>query len=158
MKIVWGLIAIFLVSIGSGMETHGGSAKRVAFRSLSEPELWAIGEKPLYLIVTEKNWSTHYANRPGGDFAKNIYIVASLGMKPNPGHRIKILQIQQEKEKITIKTEIREPDPQKAYAQVLVHPIAVAEVPKANLPPYSFLTFVFTDQKGKEIASVKANI
>ncbi len=118
-----------------------------------------MGDNPAYLVITEKNWPTYFSSQPqGSDFKTNIYIVASLGMKPNPGHRVKILQIQQEKEKVTVKLEIGEPDPKKLYAQVIVNPRAIAEIPKINLQPFNSLTFVFLDQKGRELASIKAEI
>jgi hypothetical protein len=40
----------------------------------------------------------------------------------------------------------------------MVKPIAVAEVPKANLQLLKQLSFVFVDQKGKELATVKTEI
>lgn len=141
------------------MPLYSEEGRRVAFRAVANPQLWSLAEKPAYLVMTEKNWSTYYSSPPqGSDFDKCIYIVASLGMKPNPGYRVRILQLQQEKEKIIIKAELGEPDPKKSYAQVMVYPIAVAEVPKANLQPYNLLTFVFIDQEGHQIATVKAEI
>jgi hypothetical protein len=78
-------------------------------------------------------------------------------MKPNPGYRVKILELQQEKEKITIKVDLGEPDPKKVYAQVIVYPTSVAEVEKANFLAYTSLTFVFADQKGKPLATGQAS-
>lgn len=141
------------------MPLHGEATKRVPFRAVPNAEEWGLGDKPGYLVITEKNWSTYYSSPPkGADFTTSIYIVASLGMKPNPGYSIKILQLQQKKEKITVKVKLGEPDPDKVYAQVIVHPIAVVEVSKANLQPYNMLSFIFTDQKGREITTVKAEI
>ena len=110
-------------------------------------------------MITEKNGSAYYSNPPqGSDFDEYIYVIASLGVKPNPGSRIKILQLRQENEKIIIKVEVSEPDPKKLYAQVIVYPTAVAEVPKANLQPSKLYTFVFIDQKGQQLAALKAEI
>ena len=109
-------------------------------------------------VVTKKNKSVCGANPPyTADFAKNIYIVASLGMKPNLGYTVKIEQIRQEKDKITIRLKFGEPEPKKFYAQVIVHPISVAEVPLVNLRLSISLLFVFVDEKGKQLASVKAD-
>jgi len=141
------------------MPSYSEESKSISFRAVPDPVQWSLGDKPAYLVVTEKNWSTYFSSPPkGSDFARYIYVVASLGMKPNPGYSIKITQLQQEKEKITVKVKLGEPDPQKFYAQVIVYPIAVVEVPKANLQPYTPFTFFFIDQKGRQIATVKAEI
>jgi len=141
------------------MPLHSEVTKSIAFQSVPNPEEWSTGDKPAYLVVTEKNWSAYYSSPPkGSNFATCIYVVASWGVKPNPGYRIRILQVRQKKETLTIKVELMEPDPKKVYPQVIVRPIAVAEVPKANLQPYNLLSFVFTDQKGRQIAAVKAEI
>jgi len=159
MKKIWWLVILFLVAMESCMAVQSEVAKPVVFGDVPSPEEWAPGDKVAYLVVTDKNWSTYYSSPPkGSDFATYIYVVASLGMKPNPGYRVKILQIQQEKEKITVKVELGEPDPKKFYAQVMVYPIAVAEIPKTNLQKFDLLNFIFTDQKGREIASVKTEI
>ena len=157
-KIRW-LSIFLLITSWSCTTLHGGELKTVTFRSVPTPELWAMGDKPAYLVITEKNWPTYFSNQPkGSDFKTNIYIAASLGMKPNPGHSVKILQIQQEREKVVVRLEIGEPDPKKFYAQVIVYPRALAEVPTMNLQPFRSLTFVFLDQKGRELASIRAEI
>jgi hypothetical protein len=133
--------------------------KPVAFHPLANPQPWILGDKPSYLVVTEKNWPSYYLSQPkGADFAANIYIVVSLGLKPNPGYTVRILQLQQQGEVINVKLELGEPDPNKFYIQVMVQPIAVAEVPKANLQSLKQLRFVFVDQKGKELATVNTEI
>jgi hypothetical protein len=120
--------------------------KPIVFGDVSYPEEWAFGDKLAYLVVTDKNWTTYYSNPPqGSDFATCIYMVASLGVRPNPGYRIRILQIKQQNERITVSVELMEPDPKKVYPQVIVRPIAVAEVPKGNLQPYYPLHFVFSN-------------
>ena len=133
--------------------------KPVTFHPLANPQPWALGDKPSYLVITEKNWPSYYSSQPkGADFTANIYIVASLGLKPNPGYTVRILQLQQQGEVINVKLELGEPDPNKFYIQVMTKPIAVAEVPKANLQPLKLMSFVFIDQKGKELAIVKTEI
>lgn len=133
--------------------------KPVPFRTLSHPEQWTLGDEPAYLAVTEKNWSKYYSSPPGGsDFAAYIYVVASLGMKPSPGYTIKIAQIQQQKERITIRAELGEPDPKKFYAQVIVYPLAVAQIPIGKFEQRGLLRFVFIDQKGRQLATVETEI
>ena len=145
--------------LGSCMPSHSEESKSISFRGVPNPEGWSLGDKLAYLVVTDKNWTAYYSNPPqSSDFTNNIYVVASLGMKPNPGYRIKILQLQQEKDKVTVKLELGEPDPKKFYAQVIVYPCAVAEVPKANFQKYDLLNFIFTNQKGKEISTAKVEI
>jgi hypothetical protein len=159
MKKIWWLVILFLVAMESCMPLHSKVTKPVVFRDVSDPGEWAIGDKLAYLVVTDKNWSTYYSSPPkGSDFATCIYVIASLGVRPNPGYRIRILRIQQERDVIRIIVELMEPDPKKVYPQVLVHPIAVAEVPKANLQKFDLLNFVFTDQKGRQISTVKIEI
>ena len=136
------------------MTSHSEMMTSIAFRAVSNPQLWTLGDKPSYLVVTEKNWPSYYSSQPkGADFTANIYIVASLGLKPNPGYTVRILQLQQQGEVTNVKLELGEPDPNKSYIQVMVKPTAVAEVSKANLP-LPQLRFVFLDQKGKELATV----
>jgi hypothetical protein len=130
--------------------------KPITFHPFPNPQTWALGDKPSYLVVTEKNWPSHYSSQPrGADFTANIYIVVSLGLKPNPGYTVRILQLQQQGEVINVKLELGEPDPNKFYIQVMTRPIAVAEVPRANLPSLKQPSFAFIDQKGKELATVK---
>jgi hypothetical protein len=133
--------------------------KSVAFRAVSNPQLWTLGDKPSYLVVTQEDWPSYYSRQPkGADFTANIYIIASLGLKPNPGYAVRILQLQQLGEVINVKLELGEPDPNKFYIQVMAKPIAVAEVPKANVQSLKQLRFVFLDQKGKELATVNTEI
>jgi hypothetical protein len=157
-RIGW-LTLLALLVLGISMTSHSDTMKSIAFRAVSNPQPWAIGDNPSYLVVTEKNWASYYSNQPkGADFTANIYIVASLGLKPNPGYTVRILQLQQQGEVINVKLELGEPAPNKFYIQVMVKPIAVAEVPKANLQSLKQPSFVFVDQKGKELATVKTEI
>ena len=131
------------------MPSHGEVAKGVAFRIVPNPEQWALGNEPAYLVVTEKNWSRYYSSPPSGsNFATFIYLVASLGLKPNPGYSVTIRQLERVKDSLTVKVELKEPEPGKVYPQVIVRPVAVAEVAKADLEPGGMLDFVFIDQKG----------
>jgi len=156
MKIIWCLMVFSFVWASSNMPANGEELKKIAFRSVPKPDLWIIGENPAFLVVTGKNTSSYYRNPPpAADFANNLYLVAALGLKPSPGYTIKIEQLQKEKDKITIKIKIGEPQAKKGYAQVLVHPISIAEVPLVNLRPSTDCTFVFKDQYGKQLSSLK---
>ena len=133
--------------------------KPVVFGDVPSPEEWVPGDRLAYLVMTDKNWTTYYSNPPkGSDFVACVYVVGSLGVRPNPGYRIRILQMRQQKEAISIIVEVMEPDPNRVYPPVMVRPIAVAEVPKANLQPFKPLEFVFTSQKGRQFATVKIDI
>jgi len=137
----------------------GEAAKTIPFHTASEPDRWLVSDKPAYLVVTEKNWSSYYPSLPGGsDFANSIYAVASLGLKPNPGYGVRIRQLKQVEERITVEVELKEPERRKVYPQIIVHPIAVAEVAKANLEQSNMLNFVFRDQQGRQLAQVKLKI
>ena len=145
--------------LGMTVASNTDVTELVTFHHLANPLAWTLGDKPSYLVVTEKNWPSYYSSQPkGADFAANIYIIVSLGLKPNPGYTVSILQLQQKGEVINVKLELGEPDPNKFYIQVMVKPIAVAEVPKANLKLMKQLSFVFVDQKGKELATVNTEI
>jgi len=145
--------------LGMTVVSNSEVTKPVAFHPLANPQLWMLGDKPSYLVITEKNWPSYYSSQPkGADFTANIYIVASLGLKPNPGYTVRILQLQRQGEVINVKLELGEPAPNKFYIQVMVKPIAVVEVSKTNLQPYQVVTFLFIDQKGKEIATAKVEI
>jgi hypothetical protein len=141
------------------MVSNSDMIKPVTFHPFANPQPWALGDTPSYLVITEKNWPSYYSRQPkGADFTTNIYIIASLGLKPNPGYTVRIFQLQQQGEVINVKLEFGEPAPGKFYIQVMAKPIAVAEVPKADLQSFKQLRFVFLDQKGKELATVKAEI
>lgn len=145
--------------LGLTVASNSEVTKPITFHPLPNPQTWALGDKPYYLVITEKNWPSHYLSQPkGADFTANIYVVVSLGLKPNPGYTVRILQLQQQGEVINVKLELGEPDPNKFYIQVMVKLITVAEVPKVNLQLLEQLSFVFTDQKGKELATVKTEI
>jgi hypothetical protein len=149
MKRIWWLVILLLMGLESCMPSHGEVAKGVAFRTVPNPEQWALGNEPAYLVVTEKNWSRCYSSPPSGsDFTTYIYLVASRGAKPNPGYQIRVIEVRQLEDRVTIKLELKEPDPGKMYPQVIVRPVAVAEVAKADLEPGGMLDFVFIDQKG----------
>lgn len=138
-----------MVMLVNCMSPRGEVARPVAFHAMPDPGQWALGNEPSYLVVTEKNWSIYYPSPPkGADFDVYIYLVASLGVKPNPGYGIRILQVEQLKDRITTKVELKEPDPKRVYPQLIVHPIAVAKVAKVDLKPSGSLNFVFVDQKG----------
>jgi hypothetical protein len=138
------------------MGVDNESNKPVVYASVTTPNLWDIGDRQAYLVISDKNWSKYYPNKPAGsDFANCIYVVASMGMQPNPGHRIKILQIKQQEDRVVVSLELLGPEPKKAYVQMIVTPIAVAEVKKKQLEPYHRLEFVFTDQNGRDLATEK---
>jgi hypothetical protein len=141
------------------MPSPGEVAKGVAFRTVPNPEQWALGDEPAYLVVTEKNWSGYYSSPPSGsDFTTFIYLVASLGLKPNPGYSVTIRQLERVEDSLTVKVELKEPEPGKVYAQVIVHPVSVAEVAKVSLVPRNLSSFIFVDQEGKQLAVVETEI
>ena len=130
----------------------GTTMKPVRFRLLANSNPWVVSDAATYLVVIDKNWSNYYSSvPPGSDFATYIYLVASRGVKPNPGYRIRIMEVRQLKDTVTIKLELKEPDPRKVYPQIIVHPVAVTEIAKGDLEPCDILNFVFIDQKGREL-------
>ncbi|MBI2287386.1 MAG: protease complex subunit PrcB family protein [Chloroflexi bacterium] len=140
------------------MPSRDEIVRPVAFRAMPNPEQWTTGDEPAYLVVTEKNWSVYYSRPPeGADFDTYIYLVASLGVKSNPGYGIRILRVERLKDRITTKVELKEPDPKRIYPQMIVHPIVVARVAKVNLEPGGLLSFVFVDQK-EQLASLTIEI
>ena len=158
-KRIGGLTLLTLLLLGISVTSHTETMESIAFHAVSNPQPWTLGDKPSYLVITEKNWPSHYSRQPkGADFTANIYIIASLGLKPNPGYTVRILQLQQLGEVINVKLELGEPDPNKFYIQVMAKPITVAEVPKANVQSLKQLRFVFLDQKGKEFATINTEI
>lgn len=157
-RIAWSTFLTLLL-LGTFVTSQSETMKSIAFHAVFNPQPWSLGDKPFYLVITEENWPSYYSRQPkGADFTENIYVVASLGSKPNPGYTVRILQLQQLGEVTNVKLELGEPDPNKFYIQVMVKPIAVAEVPKADLQSFKQLRFVFLDQKGKELATVNTEI
>jgi hypothetical protein len=159
MKRIWRLIILSLIVLESCMPLPREATRRIPFRDVSEPALWTVDERPAYLIVTEGNWSAYYSNPPAGsDFHSFIYVVVSLGMKPNPGYTVRIEQIERVQDMVTVKVDIKQPDPRKIYPQVIVHPTAVAQVAKADLEPGGLLNLVFTDQNGQRLTTLKTEV
>src|SRR4030042_5882791 len=116
MRTIGCLTLLALLLLGIPMTSHSEITESIPFRAVSNPQTWALGDKPSYLVITEKNWLSHYSSQPkGADFTANIYIVASLGLKPNPGYTVRILHLQQQGEVINVKLELGEPDPTKFY-------------------------------------------
>jgi hypothetical protein len=131
----------------------------VAFRTLTDTSSWRIQDGPKYLVVTEKNWPSFYSMPPARtNFTDNIYLVASLGTKSNPGYTIKLLAINQVSDETKISLALGEPEPGKFYSQVIVYRIAVAEVGKTLLPPGKSLSFVFLDQNGTSLAKLEVEV
>jgi len=130
------------------------------FRSVPGSGPWALAsDQPAYLAVTDKTWRAHYPTPPtGADFQGNFYVVASWGVKPNPGYRISIRGIEQAGLRVEIRLSLEEPDPGLVYPQVLVHPLAVAEVRKDALRQHGLLAFKVLDQRGGQLAVAEADV
>jgi hypothetical protein len=132
------------------------ASRPVPFSSVPTPRLWAIGDAAAYTAVTAKNWSKYYSNKPKeADFPSSLYVVASMGTRPNPGYRIRIVQISQQGERVQVTVEQLNPDPRGMYPQVIVNPVAVAEVKLKDLQPYPALIFDFVTQSGQSLAEAK---
>jgi len=154
MKRIWYILVLLVMTKESFMMAN--PSKPVPFSSLSAPRVWAIGETVQFIVVTGKNWSKYYSSQPeNANFGAAIYVVASQGMRPNPGYRIRIVQISQEDARIQVTVERLNPDPGMMYPQVLVNPTAVAEVKKTDLQPYPALDVQFIDQGGQHLAEFK---
>ncbi len=151
---IWLLVVLSPASKEAAVVLDNGAGRAVAFEAVAVPNNWSVGNRQANLVITDRNWSRHYSSPPpGADFANYIYIVASMGQRPNPGYRIRILRIRQQNEKVTISLERLAPERGKAYAQMMVTPIAVAAVKKADLQPSEGLKFLFTDQNGRPITT-----
>jgi hypothetical protein len=134
-------------------------SKPVPFSAVSAPRLWAIDDRAEYIVVTARNWSKYYSSPPkDSDFAASLYVVASLGTRPNPGYRIRIVQITQEGERVQVSVEQLNPDPKSMYPQMLVNPIAVTEVKRKDLEPHPTLTFAFVNQSSQPLAEIKVEL
>ncbi|MBI4286563.1 MAG: protease complex subunit PrcB family protein [Chloroflexi bacterium] len=152
---IWHYLLVPLLVVGL-VAAYGcaAGAKAVRFSPVADTVPWVLGEQPAYLVVTEANWSQYYKSLPAGaDLKSNIYLVAYWGMRPNPGHQIKIGGVEQAGDRVTVKVEFKEPEPGKFYPQVIVYPISVAQV--ASKAVGKVTTFVFVDQGGKQLAEVR---
>ena len=124
----------------------------------SAAKSWNLGEKADYILVTARNWNSYYDTAPqGADFNNYVYLVASLGPKPNPGYGVEIIYIQQTGDELTVKLRLNMPQPDMIYAQVIVYPVAAVSINKSDLGAYSTLTAVFIDDNGKQIATARAS-
>jgi hypothetical protein len=145
------LFCLLLMALsGAGEATINDAADNsITFTSIQNAREWILGDERSYRVVSESNWREYYSNPPvGADFGKYIYIVASRGSQPNPGYRIRIAAISQEKEKIHVFVELLQPDPGMEYMQVIVTPTAVAAIEKTQLRPFPKYEFLFTGQSG----------
>ncbi len=154
MKRIWCVFAV--LAIGKGCLMAAMAGKPVAHSSVSAPRLWAAGDEARYFVVTSKTWKQHYSSPPrDSDFDSCIYVVAAIGERPNPGYRVRIAQITQDGERVEVQVEQLGSEPGGIYPQVMVNPIAVEQIKKTDLQPYSSLSFSFVDQRGRTYASVK---
>ncbi len=154
MKRVWYILILLIVAKENYMAAN--ASKPVNYLAVAAPGLWKTDDLGGYIVVTAKNWSKYYPSPPqGSDFSASIYVVASMGTRPNPGYRIRIVKIAQEGEHVEVSLEQLTPDPKGMYPQMLVNPIAVAEVKRKDLQPYPVLNFAFVNQSGQSIAEVK---
>jgi len=141
------------------MSLQNAAGNPVPFSTVPAPQIWALGDQPVYQVITENNWSRFYAAAPqGANFSASIFVVASLGMKPNPGYRVNIAQISRQGDEVTVSVEQLRPAAGQIYAQVLVHPVAVAEIKKSDLHPYKSLQFSFVDQTGRRLGQAKLEL
>lgn len=162
---IFSLITGMIILTGAGGLIAYGSrgpvqGQQLQFRVLSNSQDWALTkDQPSYFVVTEKNWQNYYQALPAGaDLVNNLYVVAYWGVKPNPGYRISLMDLRQAAGRVQIAVKHQEPEPGKVYAQVLVHPVAVAEVNKKSLSAAGKLTFQFLDQKGVELARGEVDV
>ncbi len=156
MKRIWYLLALLVLAKESTMAEEAG--KPVAFSAVSVPRLWAVDDNARYIVATSRNWTKYYSSPPkDSDFESSIYVIASMGEKPNPGHRIRITQILQDGGRVEVKVQQLQPEPGKIYPQVMVNPIAVAQIKKQDLEQYPTLVFAFVDEGGQPIAETKVD-
>ena len=119
---------------------------------------WNTADKVSYTIITANNWKNYYAAvPPGADFGNYIYVLASIGQKPNPGYTVSIPYVQQVGNEIRVKIALGLPDPGALYAQVITYPVAVVSLNKADVGAFSTLSATFVDETGKQIAASTAN-
>jgi len=157
MKRIWYILVLLVMTKESFMMAN--PSKPVPFLALSAPRAWAVGDRAQYIMVTGKNWSNYYSKQPeNADFAASIYVVVSIGTRPNPGYRIRIVQISQEGARIQVTVEQLNPDRGMMYPQVLVNPTAVAQVKKKDLQPNPGLDVEFVDQSGQHLATFKLEL
>jgi hypothetical protein len=157
MKRIWYILVLLVMTKESFMMAN--PSKPVPFSVVSAPRVWAMGDSARYIVVTGKNWSKYYASQPENtDFASSVYVMASMGTQPNPGYRIRIVQITQEDARVQVTVEQRNPDPGMMYPQVLVNPTAVAVVKRTDLQSFPELAFAFVTQSGQHLAEVKVEL
>jgi len=130
------------------------------FKLVPDPSPWALAsDQPAYFVVTEKTWQAHYPAPPAGaDFQANFYVVASWGMQPNPGYMIYIREMDSVGRWVLVRLSLEEPPPFLVYPQVIVHPLAVAEVRKDALRQHGLLIFTFSDQEGKQLVELETDV
>ncbi|MBI4331377.1 MAG: protease complex subunit PrcB family protein, partial [Chloroflexi bacterium] len=137
----------------------GGPGGELPFRTLADSQAWALQkDQPAYFVVTEKNWRDYYPALPAGaDLTNNVYVVAFWGARPNPGYRISMLALRQLAGLVQVAVDFQEPDPGRFYPQVIVYPVAVAEVSKKTLSGGKTI-FQFLNRNGSELGRVEVEM
>lgn len=160
MRNVWRLIWVLMLTGGLAMAGCGKGSGNIPFIEPGEPQAWAIlSDQPAYAVVTEKNWSKYYPAPPQqANFKEKFYIVATWGLKPNPGYRLSIVSIEQSGSSLQVKLKQEEPDTKLFYPQVIVRPTAVVEISSSSLNQRGLLTFEFLDQNETTLARTEAEI
>lgn len=160
MGMLWRLIGMLLLIGGPAMLGCNNGKGSLRFTEPGETQAWAIlSDQPVYAVVTESNWAKYYPARPPqANFKEKFYIVATWGLKPNPGYRVSLVSIEQSGSSLQVKLKQEEPDSKLFYPQVIVRPTAVVEVSIGALKQRGSLTFEFQDQKGNTLARINTEI
>ncbi|GAX90206.1 S-layer homology domain-containing protein [Effusibacillus lacus] len=82
-----------------------------------------------------KNWAGSVKGTPGlhtKTTGGKTYILVSRGEKPNAGYGLTITKVIEEKNRVVVKFEQRNPEPGKMYAQVITTPFDLVEIAKTD--------------------------
>lgn len=92
------------------------------------------------------------------DLSRQVVVAAFQGPRATAGYAISMIHAVQEGTEVRVDVEIVEPEPGSVTSQVLTSPYHLVLAERDDFDPKGDLTFVFTDQWGKKLERVTAEI
>ena len=96
--------------------------------------------------------------RPSPDFGRHFLVAVHRGPCPTGGHTIRINDIEQHGDEVTVTIARRDPRPGEPVTMMITHPRDCVAVERSALICRGRLHFHFVDERGKKLSQVTAHI
>ncbi len=112
----------------------------VPFTTLAMGEQSRIRQAETVVVRDGKQWAALWqrhadgAERPAVDFGRDMVIAVFLGQRPSGGYGVRIRDVREEPERITVHVQRVIPEPGSAVTQVITHPFVMIRLPRRDKP------------------------